>query len=124
MSKVGKPIEVTPPRKIGVDFKESKPKNTTLSKDKSHDRPIWVCHFCGNSEHICPNCFKLQATKRANKPKVPVPLAQDSMVLISKLVKALNFYSNLGVAQHSNMDSNSNATVASKKFWMQKTQSN
>ena len=58
MSKVGKPIEVTPPRKIRVDFKESKPKNSTLSKDKSHDRPTWVCHFCEKSGHICPNCFK------------------------------------------------------------------
>ena len=120
MSKVGKPIEVTPPRKIGVDFKESKPKNSTLSKDKSHDRPIWVCHFCGNSEHICPNCFKLQATKRANKPKVPVPQAQDPMVLIGELVNVSNLYSNPRVAQNSNLKNSFNARVASKKFWMQK----
>ena len=39
MSKVGKPIEVTPPRKIRVDPKESKLKNSTFSKDKLHDRP-------------------------------------------------------------------------------------
>ena len=47
---------------------------------------------------IHPNCYKLQATKRANKPKVPVPQAQDPMVLIGELVKALNLYSNPGVA--------------------------
>ena len=37
-----KPIEVTPPRKIRVDLKESKPKNSTLPKDDLHDRPTWV----------------------------------------------------------------------------------
>ena len=63
MSEVVKPVEVTPPRKIRVDLKESKPKNSTLSKDKLHDRPAWVCHFCGKSLHIRPNYFKLQAAK-------------------------------------------------------------
>ena len=69
-------------------------------------------------------CFKLQASKRANKPKVPVPQAQDPMVLIGELVKALNFYSNPGVENHSYVNNNFNAQVASKKFWMQKAQSN
>ena len=69
-----KPVEVTPPpRKIRVDLKESKPKNPTLSKDKLHDRPLWVYHFWGKTKHIHPNCFKLQAAKRANKAKVSVP---------------------------------------------------
>ena len=74
--------------------------------------------------HTRLNCFKLQAAKRANKPRVPVPQAQDPMVLIGKLVKALNLYTNPRVAYHSNMDNNSKARVASKKFWMQKDQSN
>ena len=98
MSEVVKPIEVSPPRKIKVDLKESKPNKSTLSKDKSHDKPAWVCHFCGKSGHIHPNCFKLQVAKRANKPKVPMPQAQDPMVLIGELVNALNLYSNPGVA--------------------------
>ena len=46
------------------------------------------------------------------------------MVLIGELVKALNLYTNPEVAHHSNMNNNSNARVASKKFWMQKAQSN
>ena len=124
MSEIVKSVEVTPPRKTKVDLKESKPKNPTIPKDKEHDRPLWVCHFCGKTGHIRPNCFKLQATKRANKPKAPVPQAQDPMVLIDELVKALNLYSNPGVTHHSNMNNNSNARVASKKFWIQKTQSN
>ena len=120
VSEIVKPVEITPPRKIRVDLKESKSKKSTFPKDKLHDRPAWVCHFCGKSRHIRPNCFKLQAAKRANKPKVPVPQAQDPIVLIGELVKALNLYSNLGVAHYSNMNNNSNAKVASKKFWMQK----
>ena len=65
-----------------------------------------------------------QAAKRANKPKVSMPQAQDPMVLIGELVNALNLYSNLGVGNHSNMNNNSSTRVASKKFWMQKAQSN
>ena len=73
MSEVVKPIEVSPSRKIRVDLKESKLKESTIFKDKMHGKPAWVCHFCGKSGHICPNCYKLQAAKRANKPKVSVP---------------------------------------------------
>ena len=124
VSEAVKPLEVTPPRKIRVDLKMSKPKKTTLSKDKTHDKPGWVCHFCGKSRHICLNCYKLQAVKRASKPKVLVPQAQDPIVLIGELVKVLNLYSNLGVGNHSHVNKNSNARSASKKFWMQKAQSN
>ena len=92
-----KSIEVTPPRKIRVDLQKSKPKAPNPPKGKLHDKLAWVCHFCEKSEHIHPNCFKLQATKQTNKPKVPVPQAQDPMVLIGELVKALNLYSNPGV---------------------------
>ena len=45
VSKVVKPIEVSPSRKIRVDLKESKPKESTLFKDKMHGKPAWVCHF-------------------------------------------------------------------------------
>ena len=68
--------------------------------------------------------YKLQAAKRANKPKVPVPQALDPMVLIGDLVKALNLYSNSGVGNHSQVNENSNACGASKRFWMQKTRPN
>ena len=93
-------------------MKESKPKHPTLSKDKSHDKLAWVCHFCGKSGHIRPNYYKLQATKRANKPKVLVPQAQNPMVLIGELVKTLNLYSNPGVGNHSQVNKNSNARGA------------
>ena len=89
-----------------------------------HGKPAWVCHFCGKSRHIRPNYYKLQVAKRANKSKVPVPQAQDSIALIGELVKTLNLYSNFGVGNHFNVNTNSNARGASKKFWMQKTQTN
>ena len=124
VSEVVKPVEVSPPKKIRVDLRESKPKEPTKSKDKMHGKPVWVCHYCGKSGHIRPNCYKLQAAKRANKPKVSVPQAQDPIALIGELVKALNLYSNPGVGNHSNVNKNSNARGASKNFWMQKTRTN
>ena len=39
VSEIVKPVEGTLPRKITVDLKESKSKNSTLPKDKLHDRP-------------------------------------------------------------------------------------
>ena len=72
VSEIVKLAKVTPPRKIKVDLKNSKPKTPNPLKDKMHDRPAWICHFCGKSGHIRPNYFKLQVAKRANKPKVPV----------------------------------------------------
>ena len=53
-----------------------------------------------------------------------MPQAQDPMVLIGELVKALNIYSNPGVGNHSHVNKNSNAHGASKRFWMQKTRTN
>ena len=73
VSEVVKPIEVSPSRKTRVDLKKSKLKESTLSKDKMHSKPAWVCHFYGKSGHIRPNCYKLQAAKRANKSKMSVP---------------------------------------------------
>ena len=105
-------------------MKKSKLKESTLSKGKMHGKPPWVCHFCGKSGHIRPNYYKLQAAKRANKPKVPVPQVQDPMVLIGELVKVLNLYSNPGVGNHSHVNKNSNAHGASKRFWMQKARTN
>ena len=63
VSKVIKPVEITPPRKIRVDLKKSKPKSSTPSKEKLHDKPAWVCHFCEKYGHIRLNCFKLQVAK-------------------------------------------------------------
>ena len=55
VSEIVKPVELTPPRKIRVDLKESKPKTS--------NRLGWICHFVRKFGHIHPNCFKLQAAK-------------------------------------------------------------
>ena len=86
VSEIVKPIEVSPSRKIRVDLKESKLKESILSKDKMHGKPAWECHFYGKSGHIRPNYYKLQAAKRANKPKMPMLQAQDPIALIGELV--------------------------------------
>ena len=59
VSKVVKPIKVSLSRKIRVDLKESKLKESSLFKDKVHGNPAWVCRFCRKSRHIRPNCYKL-----------------------------------------------------------------
>ena len=63
MSEIVKLAEVTPPRKIRIDLQETKTKAPNPFKGKLHEKPAWVCHFCGKSEHIRPNYFKLQAAK-------------------------------------------------------------
>ena len=46
VSEIVKLAEVTPFRKTRVDLKESIPKTLNPPKDKLHDRPVWICHFC------------------------------------------------------------------------------
>ena len=91
VSEIVKLIEVSPSKKIRIDLKKSKLKESTISKDKMHGQLTWVCHFCGKSGHIRPNYYKLQAAKRANKPKVSVPQAQDPIALIGELVRPSTF---------------------------------
>ena len=66
VSEATKSVEATPPRKIRVDFQESKPKTPNPSKGKLHNKLAWVCYFCGKSGHIRPNCFKL-LSKQTNQ---------------------------------------------------------
>ena len=114
--------EILATMKIRVDLNESKPKKPNHFGSKKQHKPQWFCHFCDGAGHTCPNCFKLQASKQATKQKVSMPKAQNPMVLIHELVKALNLYANVGVDHQSNLSRNSNSKFASKKVWMQKTQ--
>ena len=110
-------------RKIRVDLSESKPKKLNHLESKKQHKPQWFCRFCGEVGHTCPNCFKLQASKQATKQKVSMPKAQDPMSLIHELVKALNLYANTRADFKSSSSRNSNLKFASKRVWMQKTQS-
>ena len=108
ISEIVKPADVTSPKKIRVDFKESKPRLLTLLRTRCmidlHGFVIFV-ESLGTFVQIVSSCKLLSE----QKPKVHVPQTQDPMVLIGKLVKTLNLYSNHGVAQHSNRNNNSNA---------------
>ena len=106
-------------RRTKVDMSEFEPKKTNQSGNKKNHKPQWFCHFCGRAGHIRPNCFKQQALKQSPKQKVPVSKVQDPVALIHELVKVLNFYTNAGA----DIRNNSNSKFASKKVWMQNTQS-
>ena len=51
-----------------------------------------------------------------------MPKAQDPMALIHELVKVLNLYVNIGAEIRVNSNRNPNSKFASKRVWMQKTQ--
>ena len=106
-------------RRTRVDLSEFEPKKSNQSGNKKNHKPQWFCHFCGRAGHIRPNCFKLQALKQSPKQKVPVPKAQVLVALTHELVKVLNLYNNVGA----DIRNNPNSKFASKKAWMQKTQS-
>ena len=51
-----------------------------------------------------------------------MPKAQDLMALIHELVKVLNLYVNTRAEIRVNSNRNPNSKFASKRVWMQKTQ--
>ena len=65
----------------GMKFK------TDLSNSKSFVRPH-VCHHCGVSGHICPNCFKFYPHKQLSKQSQVS--SQGPTPLFGELLKALN----------------------------------
>ena len=95
------------------------PKKSNQFGNKKNHKPQWFCHFFGKARHTRPNCFKLQALKQSLKQKMPVSKAQDPFALIHELVKVLNLYNNVGA----DIRNNPNSKFASKRAWMQKTQS-
>ena len=69
----------------GMKFK------TDLSNSKSFIRPH-VCHHCGVSGHICPNCFKLYPHKQLSKrsqvsSQGPTPLFGELLIALSLLTQ-------------------------------------
>ena len=61
---------------------------TDLANSKSFVRPH-VCHHCGVSGHIRPNCFKLYPHKQLSKWSQVS--SQGSTPLFGELLKALSF---------------------------------
>ena len=61
---------------------------TDLANSKSFVRPH-VCHHCGVSRHICPNCFKLYPHKQLSKRSQVS--SQGPTLYFGELLKALSF---------------------------------
>ena len=78
---------------------------TDLSNSKSFVRPH-VCHHCGVSGHIRPNCFKLYPQKQVSKQSQvssqgPTPLFGDLLKVLSFLTQFLeNFNSSMSFSRH------------------------
>ena len=61
---------------------------TNMANSKSFVKPH-VCHHCGVSGHIRPNCFKLYPHKQLSKPSQVS--SQGPTHLFGELLKALSF---------------------------------
>ena len=62
---------------------------TDLGNFKSFVRPH-VCHHCGVSGHICPNCFKLYPPQKQVSKRSQVS-SQGPTPLFGELLKVLSF---------------------------------
>ena len=72
-----------------VNAEVSKPMSKTPSRKHSSSKTTHVCHYCGASGHICPNCFKLFPHKRVSNRSHP--LSKGSVPILGELLKALSF---------------------------------
>ena len=73
---------------------------TDLANSKSFVRPH-VCHHCGVSGHIRPNCFKLYPQKQV--PKRSRVSSQGPTPLFGELLKALSFLTQFQENSNSSM---------------------
>ena len=73
---------------------------TDLANSKSFVRPH-VCHHCGVSRHIHPNCFKLYPYKQLSKR--PQVSSQGPTPLFGELLKALSFLTQFQENSNSSM---------------------
>ena len=71
-----------------------------LANSKSFVRPH-VCHHCGVSRHIRPNCFKLYPHKQL--PKRSQVSSQGPTLLFGELLKALSFLTQFQENSNSSM---------------------
>ena len=74
-----------------------------LSNSKSFIRPH-VCHHCGVSGHIRPNCFKLYPHKHLSKRSQVS--SQGPTLLFEELLKALSFLTQFQENYNSSMSFN------------------
>ena len=98
---------------------------TDLANSKSFIRPH-VCHHCGVSGHIYPNCFKLYLQKQVSKQlnisfQGPTPLFGELLKALSFLTKFQeNFYSSMSFSRHTRTRIFSSLRSKTRVVWVRK----
>ena len=98
---------------------------TDLANSKSFVRPH-VCHHCGVSRHIYPNCFKLYPYKQLSKrPQVssqgPTPLFGELIKVLSFLTQFQeNFNSSMSFSRHTRTLAFSSSRPKTRAVWVRK----
>ena len=98
---------------------------TDLANSKSFVRPH-VCHHCGVSRHIHPNCFKLYPYKQLSKrPQVssqgPTPLFGELLKALSLLTKFQeNSNSSMSFSRHTRTLAFSSSRPKTRAVWVRK----
>ena len=98
---------------------------TDLANSKSFVRPH-VCHHCGVSRHIRPNCFKLYPHKQLSKRSRVS--SQGPTPLFGELLKALrfltlfqeNFNSSMSFSRHTRIRAFSSSWPKTGIVWVRK----
>ena len=98
---------------------------TDLANSKSFVRPH-VCHHCGISGHIRPNCFKLYPQKQVSKRSQVS--SQGPIPLFGELLKVLNFLthfqensnSSMSFSRHTRIDAFSSLWPKTSAVWLRK----
>ena len=89
-----------------------------LANSKSFVRPH-VCHHCGVSGHICPNCFKLYPHKQLSKRSQVS--SQGPIPFFGELLKALSFLTQFQKNSNSSMSFSRHTRTFAFSFSWSKT---
>ena len=98
---------------------------TDLANSKSFVR-LYICHHCGVSGYICPNCFKLYPHKQLSKQSQVS--SQGPTSLFGELLKVLsfltqfqeNFNSSMSFSRHTRTRAFSSSRPKTHVVWMRK----
>ena len=98
---------------------------TDLANSKSFVKPN-VCHHCGVSGHIRPNCFKLYPHKQLSKrsqvsSQGPAPLSGELLKVLSILTQyQKNSNSSMSFSRHSRIRAFSSSRSNTRAVWVRK----
>ena len=96
------------------------------SRKFSSSKTTYVCHYCGVSGHIHPNCFKLYPYKQVSKRSQVS--SQGTTPLFGELLKVLsfltqfqkNFNSSMSFSRHTRTRAFSSSRPKTRVVWVRK----